>query len=507
MARMRAHVLKEIIDTEEAYVADLAVLEDTVLARAREKRLLDDERINSLFPGIGIIRELNTVLLGRLKAGEPAGRSFAQLAGFMKMYIAYCVNVPRAEELLRQAAKGSSAFRAFVADVPAMPGMHGLGLNDFVIKPVQRLCRYPLLLRELLKHTPRTHADHADLLRAVDELSKTLDAVNESKRADEQCSRVVRYAQRLELGDRSTFITPTRRFLREATLRELQPDGTTTADATYVFFNDLVLRVRPAGSNTGASGTEGRLVLRSYIDRAMLLVAPVPGDPRCLLDILHLGVDKFTVVCASDDERAALIDLCETIMGRRVAGAATDPAPSPLNQPAPLPASGGSVSTAPRLHSASFSSGSSPPPAATGALSSSSTSSLLSQQQQQQQQHARRAGKTPAELFGLAPKLKALPPVPRPDEAADPHVMVLPFTCTDGLGDDCRSVRFDHTATSWDALLARIARKVGYPPEQRMRLAVRMPAGNIVQLTSIDDLLNSVPASGRLPEYLVSRHK
>lgn len=97
--------------------------------------------------------------------------------------------------------------------------------------------------------------------------------------------------------------------------------------------------------------------------------------------------------------------------------------------------------------------------------------------------------------------------MPRGDEKEDARMMVLPFTCTDGLGDDCRAVRFDRTATSWDALLARIARKVGYPPDQRMRLAVRMPAGNIVQLTSLDDLLHSVPATGRLPEFLVSREK
>lgn len=493
MAKQRAHVLKEIIETEEAYVADLAVLEDTVLARARERRVLDDERIASLFPGLRSIRELSTVLLAQLRAGAPVGRSFARLAGFLKMYTAYCVNVPRAEALLQQHARASGAFRAFAAEVPALPGMHGLGLHDFVIKPVQRLCRYPLLLRELARCTPRAHADHADLARALDELARTLDAVNERKRADEQCSRVVRYARRLDLRDQASFITPSRRFLREAALRELLPDGSATRDTTYVFFNDLVLRVSPAassGSSSSASSSDDdntKLVLHSYIERAMLLVAPVPDDPRCLLDILHLGVARYTIVCASPAERDDLIDLCETIMERR----------RPANSIATSGTGAGGSEPVPRIHSASFSS------------SSSSSPSLQQQQQQQNGEitHSRRAGKTPAEQFGLAPKLKELPPVPRGDEKEDARMMVLPFTCTDGLGDDCRAVRFDRTATSWDALLARIARKVGYPPDQRMRLAVRMPAGNIVQLTSLDDLLHSVPATGRLPEFLVSREK
>jgi RhoGEF domain len=40
----------------------------------------------------------------------------------------------------------------------------GLFINSFLIKPIQRLCKYPLLLRELIEHTPETHPDYQVLV-------------------------------------------------------------------------------------------------------------------------------------------------------------------------------------------------------------------------------------------------------------------------------------------------------------------------------------------------------
>jgi hypothetical protein len=48
------------------------------------------------------------------------------------------------------------------------------------IKPIQRICKYPLLLRELLKYTEKDHKDHANLIIASDKIDAVVKVANEA---------------------------------------------------------------------------------------------------------------------------------------------------------------------------------------------------------------------------------------------------------------------------------------------------------------------------------------
>lgn len=58
-------------------------------------------------------------------------------------------------------------------------------LPAFLIKPVQRLCRYPMLLGSLLKHTPVEHILHPSLLEGVAAVKRIADGANRALRAKE----------------------------------------------------------------------------------------------------------------------------------------------------------------------------------------------------------------------------------------------------------------------------------------------------------------------------------
>lgn len=45
-----------------------------------------------------------------------------------------------------------------------------IALEGFLLKPVQRICQYPLLLKELVKVTPETHSDYANTTAALDQM-------------------------------------------------------------------------------------------------------------------------------------------------------------------------------------------------------------------------------------------------------------------------------------------------------------------------------------------------
>ena len=116
--------------------------------------------------------------------GGQAGHTFLQHAADMKtVYTQYCLNHDRAEALLdkyegsaeqgRQLQRGLERIRT---DIPCF------NIESILIKPVQRILKYPLILNELLKCTEPDHCDKTSLKEAVTIMSDIAAFINESKR-------------------------------------------------------------------------------------------------------------------------------------------------------------------------------------------------------------------------------------------------------------------------------------------------------------------------------------
>lgn len=61
-----------------------------------------------------------------------------------------------------------------------------LSLDDLLIKPVQRIPRYVLFIKDLLKHTGPSHPDHAPLQKALGELTMLAERFNDRERERER---------------------------------------------------------------------------------------------------------------------------------------------------------------------------------------------------------------------------------------------------------------------------------------------------------------------------------
>ena len=64
----------------------------------------------------------------------------------MKMYSIFCTNQDTSSAVIEKEMK-KTTFRNFVQEAYKSPALHKLQLRDFMIKPIQRVCKYPLLLR------------------------------------------------------------------------------------------------------------------------------------------------------------------------------------------------------------------------------------------------------------------------------------------------------------------------------------------------------------------------
>ncbi|XP_042257545.1 rho guanine nucleotide exchange factor 25 isoform X8 [Thunnus maccoyii] len=162
------YVLTELIETERLYVEDLGLIVQGYMASMTNQGVPEDmkgkDRI--VFGNIHQIYDWHKdYFLGELEkcVGDPD--SLAQL--FIKherrlhMYVVYCQNKPKSEHIV------SEYIETYFEDLRQQLG-HRLQLNDLLIKPVQRIMKYQLLLKDFLKYYNKAGRDVEELQRAVE---------------------------------------------------------------------------------------------------------------------------------------------------------------------------------------------------------------------------------------------------------------------------------------------------------------------------------------------------
>lgn len=108
-----------------------------------------------------------------------------------------------------------------------------------VVKPVQRIPRYELLLKQLLAVTDTDHSEYHDLVAAHKKVQEIAQRVNEHQRAFENMSYVYKLQNYIKhLPKHFHLPAPSRRFLKEGNIKATYPKQ---RDDIYYLFTDLML--------------------------------------------------------------------------------------------------------------------------------------------------------------------------------------------------------------------------------------------------------------------------
>jgi hypothetical protein len=76
--------------------------------------------------------------------------AFVRVMPFLRMYVMYCKGYWQALDIVRRESEGSKLFQGFLRFSALKPEVRKLDLGSFLIKPVQRICKYPLFFKDLL---------------------------------------------------------------------------------------------------------------------------------------------------------------------------------------------------------------------------------------------------------------------------------------------------------------------------------------------------------------------
>ena len=147
----------ELIQTEKDYIGKLELITRVFLKEIREKQLLNSYETVSLFSNIEDLIPINKKLLEELsnlenQSSKAVGEVFQKNARNFKTYGVYCSNQPNIHELLTEYKEENKEFSEFLKKCFKLPECKKQDLESFLMMPLQRLCRYPLLLKELVSY-------------------------------------------------------------------------------------------------------------------------------------------------------------------------------------------------------------------------------------------------------------------------------------------------------------------------------------------------------------------
>uniref|UniRef100_A0A667ZIC0 Phosphatidylinositol-3,4,5-trisphosphate dependent Rac exchange factor 1 n=1 Tax=Myripristis murdjan TaxID=586833 RepID=A0A667ZIC0_9TELE len=209
--RLRLCVLNEILNTERDYVRTLLFLQSAFLHRIRQtaddQQCLSPEHVKILFSNIEDILEVHKEVLSAVEANlqpEPQpqhalGHVFLKFKGSFSVYGEYCSNHEKALRLLMELNKIPN-IRTFLLHCMLLGGKKStdIPLEGYLLTPIQRICKYPLLLKELLKRTPKKHADYPAVEEALQAMKAVCSNINETKRQMEKMEALEQLQSHIE---------------------------------------------------------------------------------------------------------------------------------------------------------------------------------------------------------------------------------------------------------------------------------------------------------------------
>ena len=316
-ARKRQLVMEEIVETERAYVASLVTLINSYVmplkypvqwGGLRKSSVLDttvltDEESRSVFGNIEEITGLNKMFLSQLEAKDldnastTLGDVFLNFGHYFKVYTIYSNGFSDASETVQTLVANRLPFLQHM--------QHAIeegkeALESLMIKPVQRVPRYKLLLKELLKRTPEEHMDYALVQRALAVISDVAMHINEHLRRYENQAKTMEIANSFH-PPCSNLVAPARVFLLSAEMRKVNKRGKSEA-YTFWLFNDVVLygckHIMPG--KTHLNRLQRKLTVKGASANALSRAAVKLKPEKAERTFLIYGAEKTIAIRAAD---------------------------------------------------------------------------------------------------------------------------------------------------------------------------------------------------------------
>jgi len=220
----------------------MRLLDDLYYKPLTAKKIIKQKYINALFGEIETIINLNDNLLTTLrenKKDDKIGQAMLQFIPFLKMYQNYINNHENSTKILSDLKDKNNSFSSFLSEQRRNEKTGGLGLGSFLILPIQRVPRYELCLREIIKLTDPDNSDLPNLKDCYERVCAVNKSINTDINDFHDREKVKEVEERFGMGHDVSLVSPARRYVREGYLKKVSRKK----DIRYLFilFSDILI--------------------------------------------------------------------------------------------------------------------------------------------------------------------------------------------------------------------------------------------------------------------------
>lgn len=274
-------VVMEIMETERMYVKDLRSIVEDYLAHIIDIGNLPirPEQVCALFGNIEDIYEFNSELLESLDMCEndpvAIAQCFVNKSEYFEIYTQYCTNYPNSVAALTDCMRSKTLAKFFRDRQAALK--RSLPLGSYLLKPVQRILKYHLLLQEIAKHFDPDEEGYEVIQEAIDTMTGVAWYINDMKRKHEHAVRV-QEIQSLLINWKGPDLTTYGELVLEGTFHVLRAKNT----RTLFLFEKMLLITKKRGEH---------YVYKIHILCSTLMLLDSAKDPL-LFSVIHFKRPK-----------------------------------------------------------------------------------------------------------------------------------------------------------------------------------------------------------------------
>ncbi|XP_029003380.1 FERM, ARHGEF and pleckstrin domain-containing protein 2 isoform X2 [Betta splendens] len=269
-------VAKEILTTERTYLKDLEVITVWFRSAVIKDNAMPEGLMTLLFSNIDPIYEFHRGFLKELdqRLALWEGRSNAHVKGdyqrigdvmlknmcALKEFTGY---LQKHDEVLTELEKATKRLKKLetVYKEFELQKVCYLPLNTFLLKPIQRLMHYKLILERLCKHYSPAHRDHDDCKQALKEVAEIATQLQSSLIRLENFQKLTELQR--DLIGIENLTAQGREFIREGCLYKLTKKG--LQQRMFFLFSDMLLYTSKGVTATNQFKVHGQLPLHGMI--------------------------------------------------------------------------------------------------------------------------------------------------------------------------------------------------------------------------------------------------